>query len=187
MSHHVCPWWLGYFLASPIRRWMMKPQDVIGPYVRPGLTVLEPGPGMGFFTLPLAKMVGKSGRVIAVDLQPKMISSLKRRAKKADLLDHIDARLASASSLAIDDVKGRVDLTLAFAMVHELPNGHPFFREVASASKPGALLLIAEPAGHVTPDKFEAEIREAQTAGFTIVDRPAIKRSQAVLLRKLTN
>jgi len=184
MSHRVCPWWLGYFLASPIRRWMMKPQDVIGPYVRPGLTVLEPGPGMGFFTLPLAQLVGKSGRVIAIDVQPKMIDSLKQRAQKAELLDRIDARTSTATSLGVDDAQGTVDLTLAFAMVHELPDGHPFFREVADASKPGALLLIAEPAGHVKPDKFDAEVREAQAAGFTVVDRPAIKRSQAVLMRK---
>lgn len=185
MSHRVCPWWLGYFLASPIRRWMMKPQDVIGPYVRPGFTVLEPGPGMGFFTLPLAQLVGKSGRVVAVDLQPKMIGNLKQRAEKAQLLDRIDARTSTANSLAVDDLKGKIDLTLAFAMVHELPDGHPFFREVACASKPGGLLLIAEPAGHVKEDEFQAEIREAQAAGFTVVDRPAIKRSQAVLMRKV--
>ncbi len=187
MSQRVCPWWLGYFLASPIRRWMMNPRDVIGPYVRPGFTVLEPGPGMGFFTLPVAQLVGKSGHVIAVDLQTKMIHNLKRRAEKAKLLDRIDARVATTKSLSMDDLHERVDMTLAFAMVHELPDGHPFFREIATASKPGALLLIAEPSGHVKADKFEAEIREAQAAGFTVVDRPKIRRSQAVLMRKVAS
>jgi ubiquinone/menaquinone biosynthesis C-methylase UbiE len=185
MSHRVCPWWIGYLLASPLRRWMMKPQDVVGPYVRPGYTVLEPGPGMGFFTLPLAEMVGQSGRVIAIDLQPKMIDSLKRRAKKTKLLDRIDARVSTANSLGVNDLQGTVDLTLAFAMLHELPEAHPFFREVAEASKPGALLLIAEPAGHVKPEKFGAEIREAQAAGFKVVDHPTIKRSHAVLMRNV--
>jgi ubiquinone/menaquinone biosynthesis C-methylase UbiE len=51
------------------------------------MTVLAPGPGMGFFTIPLARLVGPSGRVIAVDLQPKMIESLKRRASKAGVLE----------------------------------------------------------------------------------------------------
>ena len=185
MPHRVCPWWMGYLLTSPIRRWMMKPDDVIGAYVRPGFTVLEPGPGMGFFTLPLAQMVGQSGRVIAIELQSKMIDGLRRRAEKAKLLDRIDARLTTASSLGIDHLHGTVDLTLAFAMVHELPKRHPFFREVAEASKPGGLLLIAEPAGHVNAEKFEAEIQQAQAAGFTVVDRPTIKRSHAVLMRNL--
>jgi len=83
--------------------------------------VLEPGPGRGFFTLPLAQIVGKSGRVVAVDLQPKMVDRLKKRAGKAQLLDRIDARVSSANSLNMDDLRGRVDFTLAFAMVHELP------------------------------------------------------------------
>lgn len=82
MAHRVCPWWIGYYLASPIRRWLTKPEPIIAPYVEPGFTVWEPGPGMGFFTLPLAEMVGDYGRVVAVDLQSKMIGRLKRRAEK---------------------------------------------------------------------------------------------------------
>jgi ubiquinone/menaquinone biosynthesis C-methylase UbiE len=47
------------------------------------MTVLEPGPGMGAFTLELARLVGSSGRVVAVDVQSKMLDGLKRRAKRA--------------------------------------------------------------------------------------------------------
>lgn len=54
------------------------------------MTVLEPGPGMGFFTLALARLVGPSGKVIALDLQPKMIAALKRRVAKANLLSRIE-------------------------------------------------------------------------------------------------
>jgi len=83
MALRVCPWWIGYLLASPLRRRLgQDPVKILSPYVREGMTVLEPGPGMGFFTIPLARLVGPSGRVIAVDLQPKMIESLKRRAAK---------------------------------------------------------------------------------------------------------
>jgi len=184
MAHRVCPWWLGYFLASPIRRWLLSPEPIVAPYLRPGMTVLESGPGMGFFTLPMASTVGASGHVVAVDIQSKMVTRLKRRARKAGLLDRIDARVATGNSLGIGDLRGRVDFTLAFAMVHELPDGHPFFSEVAAASKQGALLLLAEPAGHVKASEFDAEIERAQATGFTEVERPSIQRSQAVLLRK---
>ena len=81
-SHRVCPWWLGYFLVSPLRRLVEDPEKIVGPYVSEGMTVLEPGPGMGFFTLEMARRVGSSGRIIAVDLQPRMIASLKRRAAR---------------------------------------------------------------------------------------------------------
>ncbi len=184
MAHRVCPWWLGYLLASPIRRWLTKPEPIIAPYVRPGMTVLEPGPGMGFFTLPLANAVGDSGKVVAIDLQEKMISRLKRRAERAGLRVRIDARTSGANSLSIDHLQNSVDFTLAFYVVHEFPEGHPFFREVAAASKPGALLYIAEPAGHVSEADFNAELEGAARAGFTIVDRPHIKRSLTALLRK---
>ena len=51
MSTHTCPWWLGYLLASPLRRLFENPTTRLAPYVREGMFVLEPGPGMGFFAL----------------------------------------------------------------------------------------------------------------------------------------
>jgi len=184
MAHGVCPWWLGYFLASPIRRVMQDPHRVVAPYVREGMVVLEPGPGMGFFTLEIARLVGPSGRVLAVDIQPRMLSSLKRRAGRAGLLERVDARLATPDSLGIQDLAGTVDFTLAFALVHELPAAEPFFKQVAMASKRGAGLLFAEPAGHVKPDRFDDELNAAIHTGFDLVDRPAIRRSRTAFLKR---
>jgi protein-L-isoaspartate O-methyltransferase len=65
---HVCPWWVGYLLVSPLRRFFQDPGEVLGPHVREGMTVLEIGPGMGYFSLPLARLVGKEGRVLCVDV-----------------------------------------------------------------------------------------------------------------------
>lgn len=186
MAKRVCPWWLGYFLASPIRRWLMREDaaQILAPYVREGMTVFEPGPGMGFFTLELARRVGASGKVVAVDLQPKMISGLKRRAEKAGLLDPIETRVAVSESLGVDDLAGRVDFTLAYALVHEMPDSAKFFREAAAVSKAGALLLLAEPSGHVKGDQFEIELKQAAEAGFLVGERPVVPHSRAVLLRK---
>ena len=184
MAHDVCPWWLGYFLISPLRRLMQDPRKVVGPYVREGMTVLEPGPGMGFFTLELGRLVGPSGRVVAVDIQLRMLSSLKHRAARAGLLERVDARLAASGTLAIKDLAGSVDFTLAFALVHELPAPGLFFTEVAVASKPGAGLLFAEPSGHVKPPDFETELKAAIHAGFELVERPTIRRSHAAFLKK---
>lgn len=184
MAQHVCPWWLGYLLASPIRRLLEDPRKVLAPYVHAGMIVLEPGPGMGFFTLEIARLVGAMGRVVAVDIQPRMLSSLKRRAARAGLLPRVEARLAGPKSLGIADLAGRVDFTLAFALVHELPAVGPFFAEVAGASKPGAGMLFAEPAGHVKEPDFEAELAAAVGAGFEVIGYPGIRRSRAAFLRK---
>ena len=184
MAHRVCPWWLGYFLISPLRRLLLNPAKLLAPWVREGMTVLEPGPGMGFFTLPLARLVGPRGRVIALDVQPKMIRKLKRRLAKTGLQEQVDARLVNADSLAVSDLAGKVNFTLAFAMVHEMPSAARFFSETAAASKPGARLLLVEPAGHVTTEEFEAELRDAAQAGFNLLDRPHVRRSVAALLQK---
>jgi len=174
-SGRVCPWWLGYLLASPLRRILHQPTNVLAP----------PGPGMGFFTLELARLVGPSGLVIAVDIQPRMLDGLRRRAAKAGVLDRLDARLAAPDSLGLADLPGVVDFTLAFAVVHELPAAASFFCEVARASKAGARVLFVEPAGHVTTSLFNAELQAARDAGFTPVESPCLRRSRAALLEKV--
>ncbi|MFZ0799476.1 MAG: methyltransferase domain-containing protein [Terriglobales bacterium] len=184
MGHRICPWWLGYLLASPLRRLLQDPAAIVKPYVGEGMTVLEPGPGMGFFTLEMARRVGASGRVVAVDIQPRMIAGLKRRLAKAGLLDRTDARLAASDSLGLQDLQGKVDFVLAMAVVHEMPSSSRFFAEVAAAMKPGATVLLAEPSGHVKKDAFEAELNDAAAAGLEVTDRPAIPRSQAALLKR---
>lgn len=185
MKHGVCPWWLGYLLASPVRRLLQDPAKILAPYIREGMTVLEPGPGMGFFTLELARLVGTDGRVIAVDVQPKMLERLKRRAGAAGVSERVDARVCSSDSLGLADVAGRVDFTLAFAVVHEMPSEATFFAEAAGASKAGASLLVTEPSGHISSAQFESELAIAFQAGFALVDRPIIRVSHAALLRKL--
>ena len=117
-EHKVCPWWLGYFLVTPLRRLLHAPDKVLAPYVSEGMTVLELGPGMGFFTVELARLVGASGRVIALDIQPKMIEGLKRRVAKAGLLKRVDTRLAEPDSMGLADLAGGVDFAFAFAVVH---------------------------------------------------------------------
>lgn len=184
MPHKVCPWWLGYWLVCPVRRWWQDPAPIVAPYVRPGMTVLEPGPGMGYFTLELARLVGPSGRVVCVDLQQQMLDRLKRRAAKAGLPDRLDIRLAPAESMGLDDLAGSVDFTLAFAVVHEFPDAKKFFAEVAGASKPGAAVLVAEPFPHVTRDVFEAQLQAAAACGMNLESRPEISRSLAAVLRR---
>ena len=183
-KHGVCPWWLGYLLASPLRRLQCNPAILLAPYVREGMTVLEPGPGMGFFTLELAHRVGEAGRVIAVDVQPRMVQGLKRRAAKAGLLDRIDARLAPSDGLGLAGLENSIDFVFAFAVVHEMPDAGSFFVEAARLLKVGGSLLLAEPAGHVGPAEFDAELAAAALAGLAIKGRPVIHRSAAALLER---
>ncbi len=182
MSCEVCPWWLGYLLAAPWRKLWHDPRTILRPFLAEGMTVVEPGPGMGFFTLDVARLVGPTGRVVAVDIQPRMLEALRRRARKAGLLERIDARLARGDGMGIDDLEGRVDFVLAFAMVHELPNAGRFFTEAHRAMKPGGRLLLSEPRLHVSEKAFGATLKLAQGAGFEAQDRIEIPLTRSVIV-----
>ena len=183
-QHRRCPWWLEYLLASPLRGLFENANDTVGRYVREGMTVLEPGPGMGFFTVPLARLVGPTGRVVAVEVQSRMLAGLKKRLAKAGLLERVDARLVAPESMGVSDLAGAVDCALALAVVHEMPSAKNFFVETAAALKKGGLLLLAEPTGHVSPGNFEEELNLAGEAGLKLIERPVIRRSRTALLGK---
>jgi len=184
MAHRVCPWWLGYFLLLPLRRIWENPAKILKPHIKQGMTVLEPGSGMGYFTKEIARQVGPSGRVIALDIQPKMLAGLRRRLERGGLLDRVETRLIGPDSLGIDDLKERVDFALAFHVVHEVPDQDGFFRQLFAALKPGSRLLVAEPSHHVTEQDFEESLGEAARAGFRLEDRPKISSNLTALLVK---
>ena len=183
-QHKPCPWWVGYLIANPIRKFWQDPALILQPYIRAGMTVLEPGPGMGFFTLEIANLVGFSGRVVAVDVQPRMIEGLKRRARKAGLLNRLDARVVNPASMQLTDLDAIADFVFAFAVVHELPSAASFFSEAARAMKSGAHLLLAEPVGHVSEAEFAEQIKATADNGLRVFGRPSIERCIAALLRK---
>lgn len=184
MAKRICPFWVGYLLISPLRNLMQNPQKILNQYITSGMKVLDIGCGMGFFSLPLARMVGSNGKVISVDVQEKMIKSLEKRAKKAGLTDRIETHISHQNSLGLDDLNEEIDFILAFAVVHEVPNIAQFFSEIYKALKPTGTLLVSEPKGHVSEKDFEITTAVAQYNGFKIINHPEIWRSRTILLQK---
>jgi ubiquinone/menaquinone biosynthesis C-methylase UbiE len=184
MAEHVCPWWIGYLLVSPLRRVWQDPRKILAPYVKPGMVALDVGCGMGFFSLDMARVVGAGGRVVCVDLQAKMIEALVRRATKAGVIDRIDPRVCDRKGLGIEDLNGKVDFALAFALVHEVPDPEAFFRQLHAGLRPGGACLVAEPKGHVSERRFEGTLAAAKRAGLEVRERPGIRRTRAALLSR---
>lgn len=184
MAEHVCPVWIGYLLASPIRKLFQNPAKILRPHIQPGMTVVDVGSAMGFFSLPMARLVGPEGKVLAVDSQAGMVNALRKKVKRAGLMERLEARLCSPASLELADFREQVDFVLAFAVVHEVPAASNLFEEIFQALKPAGRLLLAEPRGHVTPKEFEVTVAAAEKAGFESVSRPSVRRSLAVLMQK---
>jgi ubiquinone/menaquinone biosynthesis C-methylase UbiE len=150
------------------------------------MTVLEPGCGMGYFTLPLARMVGETGRVIAIDIQPEMIAVMAQRSLKAGLFDRIEMRLGESDRLKIEDLGGKVDFAAALHMVHETSNPGGFFREIWKALKNEGRLLVIEPKGHVSLNESDKTIATAKEMGFIQNDNFSDSKRRKVLLQKVT-
>ncbi|MGD1049032.1 MAG: class I SAM-dependent methyltransferase [Candidatus Krumholzibacteriaceae bacterium] len=182
MAQRVCPWWLGYFLANPVRRLAHNPRKMFAAYIRPGATVMDIGPGMASFTLDLARFTGPTGKVIAVDIQARMLEQVRKRAAKAGLLDRIETLLAGEDGAWARGIAGRVDFALAFYMVHEVSDAATFLALVRSTLAPGGRLLVVEPKMHVSESAYAGTVDAALKAGFKIVDSPKIRQSRTMLL-----
>jgi ubiquinone/menaquinone biosynthesis C-methylase UbiE len=145
---------------------------------------MDIGPGMGFFSLPMAKLVGNKGKVFCIDLQDQMIAALIKRAKKLGLDGRIEPRVCTINSLMVNDIKEKIDFVLAFAVIHEVPDPKRLLTEIIEALKPDGKFLIAEPAGHVSINDFNNTVQLAEQIGFHIISKPKISRSNAIILSK---
>jgi SAM-dependent methyltransferase len=181
--HRVCPWWLGYALVSPLRRLLENPERILAPHVRPGTRVLEVGCGMGFFTLPLARLVGEEGRVVSVDIQPRMLEALQRRARRAGVEQRVEARLCGPEGLGLAADAGTIDLAVLIHVLHELPDAGAALGEIHTTLTPEGRVLLIEPPGHVSAAAFCRQIEAAAGVGL-VEERRLSGRSLGVLLRR---
>lgn len=175
----VPPWWVGYFFDNPLRRWLHPATRVLDRYVTQGQTAVDIGCGHGHFTLGLARLVGPSGRVVAVDLQDKMLAITMKRAARAGLADCIEPHQCRAGQL---DLEVEADFVAAFWMVHEVPDPEAFFRQAAELIKPRGCMLVAEPSLKVWPRAFADTVAAARRAGLRQVATPDLLWCRTALL-----
>jgi SAM-dependent methyltransferase len=177
----ICPWWLAYSFDNPLRRYFHDPQAILKAYLREGMTTIDIGCGMGYFSRGMAKIVGKSGKVISADVQQEMLDVTRKRAEKDGVAKRIKFVRVKEDDLLVAD---EVDFALAFWMVHEVSDAKKLFLQIYRILKPTGTLLIAEPRIHVSSTRFEEILSFAKGSGFMIHDTPRIRFSRAAALKK---
>lgn len=113
--------------------------DKIG--IKPGMVVADVGAGVGYFTIRMAKRVGPNGKILALDVQPEMLSMLKQRAAEAKLTN-IQPILSSESDPRL--AENCCDIILMVDVYHELSRPQLMLQKLRRALKPEGRLVLLE-------------------------------------------
>jgi ubiquinone/menaquinone biosynthesis C-methylase UbiE len=162
-----CPAALSWLMEHPLRRRYMGPVlDRTG--IQPGERVLELGPGPGAFTVRAAQRAGATGRLIAVDIQPRMIAQVERRVREAGLT-HVETHVASAHHLPLDDKS--VDRAFLITVLPEIPDPGRALAEVHRVLRPDGVLSVTEEFSDPDYLFLPETVRLVEAAGFRLVER----------------
>jgi ubiquinone/menaquinone biosynthesis C-methylase UbiE len=179
-------------LADPKRDAWQKPDELVAALgLRPGQTACDVGSGPGYFTLRLARAVGASGRVYAVDVEPQILDALRERLAAAKLRN-VTPILALADDALLPPAA--CDVILIVDTYHHFPERTAYLRRLSAALSPGGRIVNVDyhkrptPVGPPMDHRLSREefLSEAKAAGLAVMTEPEILPYQyVVVLRPL--
>jgi ubiquinone/menaquinone biosynthesis C-methylase UbiE len=114
-----------------------------------------------------------------------MLNKLKKRAKKHKVSEQIEAILCTQENLGIDTHKDTVDLVVAIHVLHEMSHLLETLKQVRTACKAGAKLLVIEPAGHVSKEEFGEILGQAAASGFQLTKGPKSEKELSAVFEAI--
>ncbi|MFC2059841.1 class I SAM-dependent methyltransferase, partial [Chloroflexota bacterium] len=129
--------------------------------LKEGMTVVDYGCGPGRYTIPIAKLVGPKGKVLAIDIQPLAISTVKKKAS-SEALTNIEATLVDSYHTGIEE--SSVDLVLLVDTFHMISDYNALLQELKRILRPDGLLFMDS--GHMKMQRASDIIENS--ALFTI-------------------
>jgi len=163
-------------LSDPARDAWQKPDEVVAALgLRPGQTACDIGAGPGYFTLRLARAVGPSGFVFAVDVEPRILEALRDRLGEAGVTN-VAPILAVASEPLLPP--GSCDVALIVDTYHHFPDRPAYLRRLGRALRPGGRVVNIDyhkrptPVGPPLDHRLSREtfIEEARSAGLAVIE-----------------
>ncbi len=180
--NRVCPVELAGSLDNKLRRLIQNPKKILAPYVKEGIVAADVGCGPGYFSIELAKIVGGTGKVFAVDLQEEMLQKIRDKIKGTALERIINLIKCEKDEIVVPE---KVDFILAFYMVHEVTDKKNFFNELKSFLAEEGKVLIVEPPFHVSKSDFEETMEIVQSIGLKVNPGPKLFIHHSAILTKM--
>ena len=137
MGHAAANW-----LERPEREKEENPKTLLEELkIKPGDVIADIGAGSGYYSFKMARMVGATGKVLAVDIQPEMLDIIKARSKK-DEINNVEPVLGEEADPKLKD--NSVDMILMVDVYHEFAEPHAMTEKMVRALKPGGRLVFVE-------------------------------------------
>jgi len=160
-------------LASPERDAWQKPDELVAALrLQPGQVACDVGAGPGYFALRLARAVGESGLVYAVDVEPRILDALRERLAQGP------RNVVPVLALAADPLlpPRACDLILVVNTFHHFPDPPSYLRRLARSLRPGGRIVNVDyekketPFGPPLAQRVSREefLRQAESAGLTL-------------------
>ena len=178
------PQFMANVIDNPLRRRLVHPPDEmpLRHDIRPGMKVLEVGPGNGRYTVATARRVGETGQVVTIDIEPQMIARVERRIA-AEGVRNVDARVADVYALPF--AAGTFDAAYMITVIGEIPKPVRAMREIHRQLKSGGTLAFSEALPDPDYPLATTLIRYATAAGFRLKRRQGNFFSYTLVFEKV--
>lgn len=170
------------FLSDSLRRLAQNPSKILSGLLSPGDRCVDVGCGPGFFTMEMAKIVGDTGKVYAIDADATMMQMIAKAVDRAGYDNRISMHCDDFLNVGLND---RIDFILAFYVVHDFHPLNGFVEKAYNCLRPTGKILVAEPYFHVTANKFIQETNVFKSSGFRKVKKKKIFFSYAAIFEKI--
>jgi ubiquinone/menaquinone biosynthesis C-methylase UbiE len=160
------PEFLANAIDNPLRRRIQPPDETPRRHgIRPGMTVLEVGPGNGTYTMSAARALGDRGHLVTIDIEPRMIERVRLRADREGIRN-VEARVADVYALPFED--GTFNAIYMTAVIGEIPSPERALRELHRVLAPSGTIAFSELLLDPDYPLSSTLVRKATGAGFRL-------------------